>query len=110
MKNLLENDLPAYYRVGRRCVCDEIVTLRPEFDLIDNEDNWVVDYRKQFSEKDFTLIKQEYHLKYEKCADYYRVFYDELIARKMDIFKFVQQYYRCFMGCKSVKEYPIFEF
>lgn len=66
--------------------------------------------RKQFSEKDFTLIKQEYHLKYEKCADYYRVFYDELIARKMDIFKFVQQYYRCFMGCKSVKEYPIFEF
>lgn len=66
--------------------------------------------RKQFSEKDFTLIKQEYHLKYEKCADYYRVFYDELIARKMDIFKFVQQYYRCFMGCKSVKEYPIFDF
>ena len=66
--------------------------------------------RKQFSEKDFTLIKQEYHLKYEKCADYYKVFYDELIARKMDIFKFVQQYYRCFMGCKSVKEYPIFEF
>ena len=53
---------------------------------------------------------QEYHLKYEKCADYYKVFYDELIARKMDIFKFVQQYYRCFMGCKSVKEYPIFEF
>ena len=36
--------------------------------------------------------------------------YDELIARKMYIFKFVQQYYRCFMGCKSVKEYPIFEF
>lgn len=36
--------------------------------------------------------------------------YDELIARKMDIFKFVHQYYRCFMGCKSVKEYPIFEF
>lgn len=66
--------------------------------------------RKQFSEKDFTLIKQEYHLKFEKCADYYKVFYDELIARKMDIFKFVQQYYRCFMGCKSVKEYPIFEF
>lgn len=66
--------------------------------------------RKQFSEKDFKLIKQEYHLKYENCADYYKVFYDELIAKKMDIFKFVQQYYRCFMGCKSVKEYPIFEF
>lgn len=66
--------------------------------------------RKQFSEKDFTQIKQEYHLKYEKCAGYYKVFYDALIAHKSDFFKFVQQYYRCFMGCKSAKEYPIFEF
>lgn len=66
--------------------------------------------RKQFSGKDFTLIKQEYHLKYEKCADYYRVFYDALIARKMDFFKYVQQYYRCFMGRKSVQEYPNFDF
>lgn len=66
--------------------------------------------RKQFSVKDFKLIKQEYRLKCEKCADYYKVFYDALIARKSDIFKFVQQYYRCFMGCKSINEYPIFEF
>ncbi|WP_442957496.1 CRISPR-associated endonuclease Cas1 [Prevotella sp.] len=66
--------------------------------------------RKQFSEKDFTLIKQEYRLKYEKCSDYYRVFYDALIERKSDVFKYVQHYYRCFMGCKSTQEYPIFEF
>lgn len=66
--------------------------------------------RKQFSEKDFTLIKQEYRLKYEKCTDYYKVFYDTLIAHKTDFFKFVQQYYRCFMGCKTAKDYPLFEF
>lgn len=30
--------------------------------------------RKQFLSSDFTFTKQEYHLKYEKCADYYRVF------------------------------------
>ena len=66
--------------------------------------------RKQFSEKDFTLIKQEYRLKYDKCSDYYRVFYDALIERKSDVFKYVQYYYRCFMGCKSIQEYPIFEF
>lgn len=65
--------------------------------------------RKQFSEKDFTLIKQEYHLKYEKCADYYKVFYDALIERKMSFFNFMQNYYRCFMGCKSVIKYPTFE-
>ncbi len=66
--------------------------------------------RKQFSDKDFTLVKQEYRLKYEKCADYYKVFYDALISHKMDFFLFVQQYYRCFMGCKSAKEYPRFVF
>ena len=66
--------------------------------------------RKQFTANDFSLIKQEYRLKYEKCADYYRVYYDALIPRKMEMFKYIQQYYRCFMGCKSVKEYPIFEF
>ena len=66
--------------------------------------------RKQFSEKDFTLIKQDYRLKYEKCADYYKVFYDALIEYKMEIFRYIQQYYRCFMGCKSVKQYPIFKF
>lgn len=65
--------------------------------------------RKQFSAKDFVLVKQEYHLKYDKCANYYKVFYDALIARKADIFKFVQQYYRCFMGCKSVTSYPTFK-
>lgn len=59
--------------------------------------------RKQFSEKDFSVVKQEYRLKHEKCSCYYKVFYDALIERKMDIFKYVQQYYRCFMGRKSVK-------
>lgn len=66
--------------------------------------------RKQFTEKDFTLQKHEYRLKREKCADYYKVFCDALIDRKGDFFKYVQQYYRCFMGRKSVKEYPIFDF
>lgn len=66
--------------------------------------------RKQFSAKDFTLVKREYRLKHEKCSDYYRVFYDALIAHKSDFFKYVQKYYRCFMGCKSAKEYPIFNF
>lgn len=66
--------------------------------------------RKQFSEKDFCLRKHEYFLKPEKCGDYYRAFYDTLIERKVDVFKYIQSYYRCFMGCKSVKVYPLFLF
>ncbi len=67
-------------------------------------------HRKQFSEKDFCLIKHEYHLKHEKCADYYQVFFNALIAHKTDVFKYVQAYYRCFMGRKSVESYPTFTF
>lgn len=66
--------------------------------------------RKQFSEKDFVKIKEEYHLKYEKCSDYYQVFYESLISKKSEIFKYVQQYYRCFMGRKSITQYPIYKF
>lgn len=66
--------------------------------------------RKQFSSNDFVLVKSEYHLKYEKTADYYRVFYDALIERKVDVFQFVQCYYRAFMQKKSAPEFFQFKF
>ena len=40
--------------------------------------------------------------------EYYKVYYDTLISRKTDVFKYVQQYYRCFMGGKSTNIYPLF--
>lgn len=67
-------------------------------------------HRKQFSEKDFCCIKQEYHLKKERCAAYYQVFFEALIAHKSEVFKYVQTYYRCFMGRKSISSYPTFSF
>lgn len=65
--------------------------------------------RKQFSPKDFILYKGEYRLKFEKSADYIKVFFDALIPYKMEIFKFVRSYYRCFMQEKDVSIYPKFE-
>jgi CRISPR-associated endonuclease Cas1 len=65
-------------------------------------------HKKQFKVQDFTRIKGELHLKYEKSSDYYNIFYKSLIDYKMDIFKYIQQYYRCFMGRKSTIEYPKF--
>lgn len=64
--------------------------------------------RKQFSVKDFTLIKSEYRLKYEKSGDYYRIFYDALIVRKSDIFKYIQSYYRAFMKQECEVHFPEF--
>ena len=43
-------------------------------------------------------------------ADYYKVFCSALIEKKLDIFRFVQAYYRCFMGKKSIAVYPKYQF
>jgi len=85
-------------------VCDIMEPFRP---IIDKTVRTAWN-RKQFSEKDFQVIKGEYRLCYERNADYYKVFFDALIPYKAETFKYVQSYYRCFMGRKSVKQYPIF--
>ncbi len=64
--------------------------------------------RGQFTVKDFTLIKGEYKLKLEKNADYTKVFFDALVDYKIDVFKYVQSYYRGFMQGKSIEQYPKF--
>jgi CRISPR-associated endonuclease Cas1 len=66
--------------------------------------------RKQFNERDFILKNSEYQLKKDRVADYYRIFSDSLMLYKLDIFQYVQAYYRCFMGRKSVQTYPQFKF
>lgn len=85
-------------------VCDMMEPFRP---IIDKTVRTAWN-RKQFSEKDFLMQKGEYRLKLEKNADYCRIFFDALIPYKTDIFKYVQSYYRCFMGRKSVTQYPQF--
>jgi CRISPR-associated endonuclease Cas1 len=63
---------------------------------------------KQCSAKDFNIVKGEYILKREKNSDYTKMFYEVLIEYKSDIFKYVQQYYRCFMQNKDGCKYPRF--
>ncbi|MBQ8455733.1 MAG: type V CRISPR-associated endonuclease Cas1 [Bacteroidaceae bacterium] len=65
-------------------------------------------HRNQFSEKDFDVKKGEYILKRERNADYCRVYFDALIPYKIHVFKYVQAYYRCFMGGKPEECYPKF--
>lgn len=86
-------------------VCDIMEPFRP---IIDKAVRTAWN-RKQFSEKDFTIQKGEYRLKREKNADYCHVFFDVLIPYKTDVFKYVQAYYRCFMGRKSINQYPKIE-
>lgn len=64
--------------------------------------------RRQIREEDFEKQLTAYNLKRGRSADYYRMFFDAMIPYKVEIFNYVQAYYRCFMGRKSVENYPIF--
>lgn len=86
-------------------VCDIMEPFRPIIDKAIRT-GW---NRKQFAENDFLVQKGEYYLKRERNGDYCRVFFDALMPYKTDIFKYVQSYYRCFMGQKSTEQYPFFE-
>ena len=65
-------------------------------------------HRKQFTAKDFTIEKGEYKLKRELSQDYYKVFVEALMPHKMEIFIYVQSYYRAFMRNASTDSYPQF--
>ena len=86
-------------------VCDIMEPFRPIIDKAVRK-AW---NRKQFAESDFIRQKDEYRLKYEKNTEYTKVFFDALIVYKAETFKYIQAYYRCFMGCKSVSKYPVFK-
>lgn len=66
--------------------------------------------RGQFTKEDFVHNREEYHLKYDRISKYYKVFFDALIPRKTEIFKYVQSYYRSFMQEKSSNQIPTFIF
>ena len=85
-------------------VCDIMEPFRP---IIDKAIRTAWN-RKQFNEKDFVVRKGEYVLKREKNGYYCRVFFDAMIPYKISVFKYVQSYYRCFMGRKSEVQYPSF--
>lgn len=65
--------------------------------------------RKQITEKNYDIHKGEYRLKRELNKDYSKLFFDALVPYKQEIFKYVQSYYRCFMGGKDISQYPKFE-
>jgi len=94
-----------YHRLWFRrksLICD---LMEPFRCLIDNQVRNAF-RKKQCKWSDFELYKNEYKLKREKNADYCKMFYDVLIEEKQAVFKYIRDYYRCFMNCKSTTEYP----
>lgn len=63
-----------------------------------------------FCNSDFEIIKNSYYLKYGERKKYTQIIFEAIIAQKLPIFKFVQSYYRCFMGDKPIEDYPEFNY
>ena len=62
-----------------------------------------------YSEEYGLMGKIDVYKRKEKNSDYSKVFFDALIPYKTEVFKYVQSCYRCFMGRKSVAQYPMFQ-
>jgi len=58
--------------------------------------------------EDFKLYQNEFLLKHEKNSDYTRMFFEMLIEQKVTIFKYIRDYYRCFMRNSDPSFYPKF--
>jgi CRISPR-associated endonuclease Cas1 len=85
-------------------ICDFIEPFRVIVDYIVCK-SWNL---KQFKADDFDLIGDKYVLKTKKSKDYVKILVDEITQYKVEIFKYIQEYYRCFMAQKSSAEYPKF--
>lgn len=64
---------------------------------------------KKFKFSDFKKQKNEYSLKREAAADYYKTFMTEIISHKKLIFSFFQGYYRFFMNYDKKPPFPKIE-
>ena len=48
-------------------------------------------------------------MKYEKTGYYVQFLMQAILEYKLDIFLYIQQYYRFVMKKKSIQEFPVFE-
>ena len=87
-------------------VCDLIEPFRP-----------LMDYRirkafclGQIKISDFTVFQGQYRIFGKKSQPYLTFFIEELISHKVDIFLYVQSYYRSFIRGQPIGSYPFFDF
>lgn len=73
----------------------------------------IIDYKirkmynlKQIDESDFFCDNGRYQLEWKNSAKYIKCFVEEIVKYKMDIFNYVQAYYRWFIKEKKVEDFP----
>lgn len=73
----------------------------------------IIDYKirkmynlKQIDENDFKNENGRYRLEWKRSSKYIKCFAEEIVNHKMDIFNYIQSYYRWFIKEKRVDEFP----
>lgn len=81
------------FYMRKSLVCDLVEPFRP---IIDWKVRCAINLN-QIKEDDFEDFHGQYVLKYKLNSKYAALFTEALLEHKVDIFKFIQSYYRCFM-------------
>ena len=85
-------------------VCD---VMEPFRCIIDRET--LLSFReKRFRNTDFEFMDGHYELKRDKAPVYYRSYAEAVVSFKMQIYRFVRDYYRCFSKEADAEAYPFF--
>ena len=94
----------AFYQ-RKSLVCDLVEPFRP---LID--DSLKKAFRlKQIRSADFTVSRGQYMLFGKKSLPYMGLFISALMENKEAIFRYIQSYYRSFIGSRPIEQYPYFD-
>lgn len=62
----------------------------------------------QIDESDFFFKNNQCNLSYKNQGKYTRIFFQEILEYKEDIFRFIQSYYRWFMKSRPMEDFPVF--
>lgn len=97
--------LHRYFYMRKSLVCDLMEPFRPIVD-------WTI--RKainleQFKKEDFQVYNGKYQLDWKKSGKYTQVFLEDILEYKVEMFMYVQGYYRSFMKHKKAEEFPVFQ-
>ena len=93
------------FYMRKSLVCDIVEPFRP---LIDKQVKKGINLN-QIREEDFKVIKNQYQLKWENNKKYVSLLIEPLMERKVDIFKYIHEYYRAFMKKVPAEKFPVFE-
>lgn len=102
-----------YYGVLHKCfymrkslVCDLMEPMRP---IIDYTVRRSVNL-KQIKEEDFEVYDKRYTLKWKRSPEITSIFLSAILEYKMELFSYIQGYYRAFMKQKQIVDFPTIDY